>query len=148
MALTIGVCSVHLSAAPQSRVEVAGSAGFLYGDDFTRTKFITVGAAGRIYWNDRWSFAPEFEHIRGNRGVGEFVSAEIRGFQFNPFVAVDLNASDRFRPYLVGGAGLIRDTPGRFSAGTSRARIHRFSPGSTRCAMASTSDLAQARACF
>ena len=150
MALTIGVCSVHLSAAPQSRVEVAGSAGFLNGGGtgISRTKFITVGAASRIYWNDRWSFAPEFEHIRGNRGVGEFVSAEIRGFQFNPFVAVDLNASDRFRPYLVGGAGLIRDTPGRFSAGTSRARIHRFSPGSTTRAMASTSDLAQARACF
>lgn len=55
MGFTIGVCSVHLTAAPQTRVEFAGSAGFLNGDDFSRTNLITVGTAGRFYWNDRWS---------------------------------------------------------------------------------------------
>ena len=89
MGFTIGVCSVHLTAAPQTRVEFAGSAGFLNGDDFSRTNLITVGTAGRFYWNDRWSFAPEFEHIRGNWEFEGHVSSESRGFQFNPFVAVD-----------------------------------------------------------
>ena len=122
MGFTIGVCSLHLSAAPQGRVEVAGSAGFLDGGTgISGAKHITVGAVGRIYWNDRWSFAPEFEHFRGSSGFDGFVNFESRGFQFNPFVAVDLNASDRFRPYLVGGAGLIRYTRsyfGRYVPGT------------------------------
>ena len=69
MGFTIGVCSAHLSAAPQTRVEVAGSAGFLSGNDISGTQLITVGAASRIYWNDRWSFAPEFEHLRGIWGL-------------------------------------------------------------------------------
>ena len=134
-AFTIGVCSVHLSAAPQSRVEVAGFAGFLSGNDISGTQLITVGAAGRIYWNDRWSFAPEFEHLRGIWGFGEPGSSEIRGFQFNPFVAVDLNDSDRFRPYLVGGAGLIRlkrSFFGRYVPGTDppvRARFDEMRNG-------------------
>ena len=114
-AFTIGVCSLHLSAAPQGRVEVAGSAGYLYRRiGIYSTNLITVGAAGRFYWNDRWSFAPEFERIRGNWEFEGRVSSESRGFQFNPFVAVDLYASDRFRPYLVGGAGLIRYTRSYF----------------------------------
>ena len=122
MGFTIGVCSAHLSAAPQTRVEVAGSTGFLNRRiGIYSNNLITVGAVGRIYWNDRWSFAPEFEHFRGSSGFDGFVNFESRGFQFNPFVAVDLNASDRFRPYLVGGAGLIRYTRsyfGRYVPGT------------------------------
>ena len=105
-ALAIGVCNSHLSAAPQGRVEVAGTAGFFDNFDFDG-KHYTVGAAGRIYWNDRWSFAPAFERIRGFDEPGP---VEFRHLHINPCVAVDLSASNRFRPYLVGGVGFVRYT--------------------------------------
>ncbi len=59
MGFTIGVCSVHLSAAPQGRVEVAGSAGFLDGGTgISGAKHITVGtAAGRRRGDSKQDFS-------------------------------------------------------------------------------------------
>ena len=104
--LAVGIGGAMLPASPQGRTDVEVGAVFFSGLDDVPSKHAAVGIDSRIYWNERWSLAPEFNYARG---FGEFNPFNDRNLQFNASLAFDLERSGSVQPHLVFGTGLVRN---------------------------------------
>jgi hypothetical protein len=82
------------------RLEIAGFSGWAsFPDDGSWGSHFVAGTSPRLYVSRRWSFAPEFIFMQG--------PGDDRDILLVPNLAFDFTSSQRIRPYLVFGAGVL-----------------------------------------
>lgn len=87
------------STAVGGEIDVKGSLGWVGFLDDSPQNHLLAGGSGRFYLTRRLSVEPEFQYLRQSAAHHDWVIL--------PNVAWDFR-SGRIRPYVTGGAGLLR----------------------------------------